>query len=298
MLHSTIGNAYRRLGSPERALEHLKTVVEYHLKHGSDATEMARSFTDLGWSYAALGEYRRAVEYAQKSVAMIPKTEEGRDAVQAMWCLQHCLLYDQRFEESDAAAAQAIGIAKSMSPHPPEYANIIHDLAQSHTRQGKTEEGLRLAQEAIALHRELHGSEHPELGWGYEALGRAQLAAGSFAEAVSSFEKALEIFEISYPPAHKSTKMTNEQLELALRKGGEQEKLQQRQQARLRKLWSPIFDLSQTGDRSLLQHLVVHKQSFAACQLVISFPEMFESWSEACAALEVYARQNRTWQVN
>ena len=287
MLRSTIGNAYRRLGSPERALDHLQRVFEYHRSQNVDTLKTAQSQTDLAWSYAAMGKYEQASDYAKQSVAMLSETQHPHAAIQAMWCLQHCLIYHLNYSEADEVGQHAAELARQVQPPPPELANIIHELAQSKTRQGKVSEGLRYAQEAVDLHRQLHGEGHPELGWGFEALGRAYMASGEYARAAESFEKALKIFEAHYPAQHKSILMSVDLLESSLQQGDQSESLHALQKDRFRKIWEPLVSLSSVGELSLLQHLVKMGHLPAAAEIIVSFPEAFVAPLDACAALEI-----------
>ncbi len=285
-LRTTIGNAYRRLGSPDRALHHLHWALNYHERNNGKPPQLAQDLVDLAWNYAALGKYDQAVVYAQRA-AEIHQHSKSREAVQALWCLQHALIYDLQFAAADTVAAEAMELAQSIDTTPPELANIVHDMAQSKTRQGKPAESLPLAQRAIELHVLLHGSTHPESGWGYEALGRALMASEKSQPAVEAFKKALAIFETNYPPQHKSVRMTLEQLELALKSIDAPSELATVQRQRVRNILGNVFVKSETSETSLLEFLVQHQNYLAAGELVMVFPDAFETTHDTLIAIEI-----------
>ncbi len=285
-MRSTIGNAYRRLGAPERALTHLQFVLDYHQQQRADPGLIAQDYTNLAWNVAALGKYDEAARLATRATELHAGNRTVA-AVEALWCLQHCLIYKQDFQSADQVAQRALDAAQAIEPAPPQLANILHDLAQSKTRQGKPNEGVELARRAIAIHEASHGDTHPETGWGYEALGRALTAAGNHRQAVEAFEQAIAIFETKYPQRHKSVRMTREQLELAARSAGDTAHLKQLQQERVRNLLEPIFFAQESPDGSLLNWLQKKQHYLAAGELIMLLPSAFETTGDAIIALKL-----------
>ncbi len=288
-LRSTIGNAYRRLGSPDRALTHLQLVLDYHQQQRSEPALIAQDYTNLAWNYAALGKYEQAIQLARQATD-IHGESYSREAVQALWCLQHSLIYQQQFEAADEIAQRAIKVASAIDPQPPELANILHDLAQSLTRQGKPKQGVDYARQAIALHQRMHGDEHPETGWGYESLGRALAATGDHDGAAQAFQKALAIFESKYPRRHKSVRMTLEQLESALRAAGTGDELAKIQRQRMHNMMEPLFVKQDASESSVLEYLLKKHNYTAAGELVMIFPEAFDTTTKALMALQVLSQ--------
>ncbi|MCA9128971.1 MAG: tetratricopeptide repeat protein, partial [Planctomycetales bacterium] len=290
-LRSTIGNAYRRLGSPERAQNHLQIALDYHVNHRATPVVLAQKYADLAWNYAALQDYAQAVQLARSAVSIHDQlADPSLESVQALWCLQHCLTYKGEYAEADSTADKAIRLAKSMNPVPPTLANVTHDLAQSKTRQGQVAAAIALATEAIELHQQLHGKHHPETGWGFESLARAYQARADFAQAAAAYGSALEIFTENYPPEHKSVRVTLQRLEESLVAAGELERAESVRRSRRRNLFELVLSKSTGTDASLLDYLLEAKSYLAAGELVMSMPEIFDSPAEALRALDILGR--------
>jgi serine/threonine protein kinase/Flp pilus assembly protein TadD len=287
-LRSTIGNAYRRLGAPDKARPHLARALQLkQISPDSQPLQVAESLEDLAWNEAALRRYDKAEELARQAVAI--HRQAGHPTlthVRALWCLQHCLIYRDQFETADTVAQEAMELAKRLDPVPPEVANILHDLSHSKNLQKKFEEAESLARQSVQMHATLHGPTHPETGWGLDALARSLQSQGKHDQAAEVFRQALDVFQKNYPPDHKSVRMTMELLQSALIKSGDLEQAEKIDQARFSEAIRATVLSPSSQSTGLLQLLIERKQFLAAGQLILSAPDLFQETESCLQAVE------------
>jgi len=288
-LRSTIGNAYRRLGAPQRALPHLQAVWEWNRQvPQGDQRLVAKSLLDLAWAYAAINDHNQSERLAREAIALLEQTSTpAADDLSAWWCLQHSLIYQEQYSAADEVAQQALELAGQFSQPLPIVANITHDLAQSKTRQGDHIQAERLATAAVDLHSSLHGPTHPETGWGWEALARALQSQRKNAAAAVAFRKALAVFEQNYPDKHKSIQLTLQFLEEALSADGQADEAQTIHQRRFMQPLRDVLSKSDDAQPSVLAYLLEQKQFLVAGGLVLLTPEAFQSTRQCLNAVSV-----------
>jgi tetratricopeptide (TPR) repeat protein len=75
---------------------------------------------------------------------------------------------------------------------------IMQRLALAKLNQGQVAEAEKLAREAIELHRQVNGADHPQTGWALYALGEVLDKQGRSSEAQSCFQETLRIFRSNH----------------------------------------------------------------------------------------------------
>lgn len=310
-LRSTIGNAYRALGAPQRALPHLEAVLAWNLQaHADDAPAIANSLLDLAWAYSANTDHERAVKSAREAVSLCAHDKEhrartqGTQAVdqlstllQARWCLQHCLIYQGGLVEADAIGYESISLARTPQQPPAVLANIMHDLAQSKLMQQDYAEAERLAKEAVELHTRLHGPMHPETGWGIHVLAKAYQGQGKYLEAEVSFRRALAIFTSHYSSRHKSVLITTHFLRDVLVQLGRAPEASQLEMKTYQGSLQELLSAPQTEVHSFLELLLQNDQALGAGALVMMAPEMFKTCDDCLVAMNVLTNYESSRQA-
>ncbi|MCA9172102.1 MAG: tetratricopeptide repeat protein, partial [Planctomycetales bacterium] len=269
-LRSTIGNAYRRLGAPQKAADLLAgALMLTKARVGDDAVETAKCLEDLAWNEAARGQYETAIPYAQQALAIYEHQQVPIETkLHTRWCLQHCLLYGQRQDESKRVAEVTIAACASIATPPPVLASVLHNLAQAYAMQRQYVEAEKYARRAVELHRQVNGCEHVETGWGLDALGRALMGQGRSAEAATVFQEALAIFYRHYPPSHKSVKYTHELLVSIYRQQGDATAAQQLDEQRYVQLLQSYVQAAPNQD-NLLQLMTSRGNINAAAEITM-----------------------------
>jgi tetratricopeptide (TPR) repeat protein len=290
-LRSTVGNAYRRLGAPDKAAPLLSAVLTMRqAARPLDQVALAESLKDVAWNEAAQSRYAQAEDYARQAVALYE--QHGPPApprINALWCLQHSLIYQQKYLQADQTAQQAMELGGPIPEAQADLSNVLHNLAQSKNLQGKPVEAEALAREAVTLHRAIHGDRHPETAWGLDALGRALASQKKWSEAAASFREAMGIFSEHYDAGHKSVRQADENLRMVLRAQGDHDGIAELDRRRT-ELTAQAFLRQRIHDRTLLDLLVEHDQVLAAAQLLeLGEPQLLDQ-TELIQAATMMAR--------
>jgi serine/threonine protein kinase/tetratricopeptide (TPR) repeat protein len=172
-IRATIGNAYRGLGLAQKAKPHLHYALETRLRlFGPDNADVAQSHLDWAWNLFEGGDSTGAEASARTALAIHKKLQNRSEAlVTSLVALHHFLDTQRKFSEGDEVAEQILAIARQQPERFPELASVLHHYADSALSQGDKVKAERLAREAVALHRKVHGDSHPETGWGLFVLG-------------------------------------------------------------------------------------------------------------------------------
>ncbi len=114
----------------------------------------AAFLNNLGWVYAAMGQYDRAMDYYQQSLALFGETKNRRhEAEQLMGLGGVCLSLGQNDRALDYYQ-QALAINQEVKDCFIQ-GNLLSNLGWLHHRMGQTDRALEYYQQALAVHRAL-----------------------------------------------------------------------------------------------------------------------------------------------
>lgn len=162
--HGKLGTAYALAGQRDRAVEHLRAVV----RHDPDE---AYGLNMLGWLAYLDGRGEEAVEAFRQADAIYPFTAE----ITFRWGLAE--LQRRRWAEAETRFRQVLRIA-------PEHVGACQGLSQGLRQQGRAEEAVRFARQAVRLTRQQNADA-------LLVLADACADAGRLAEAVEAARQAL-----------------------------------------------------------------------------------------------------------
>ena len=159
--------------------------------------ELAHYLVQIGDHQAAVTVMTRLVEGAVSKWGA-----DGSNTVGARMNLALALSKLNRFPEAIDQLSTARDIfIKTGKTTDPYYAAMLSNLAGILNHAERYEEALPVAQEALPLHIEHFGPEHPFTGYAYLNLGSARANTGSADKAVDLLERALDILTKSQQPS-------------------------------------------------------------------------------------------------
>jgi predicted O-linked N-acetylglucosamine transferase (SPINDLY family) len=164
VLHHNHGEALRRLGRRDQALQSFRRAVELKPGYAHAHFSLGAALAEQGDLEAAIAHYRRAIEIQP-------------DFPEALNNLGGVLLARGRTGEAIAAFREAIA-------RRPGFADALNNLGHVLAREGRLEEGAAYLREALA--------NAPGCAAAHNNLGTTLLAAGRLKEAKAAFERALE----------------------------------------------------------------------------------------------------------
>jgi serine/threonine protein kinase/tetratricopeptide (TPR) repeat protein len=228
-IQATMGRAYRRLGISEKAERHLQAALDLRRRvFAPDDEKVAESLVDYAWGCYQQGHYSEAEAHAREAQAIYRKRSSppGR-VISALGSLVRALMEQERLEEAEATAEEALALA-AQSPDAlyPEIASILHAVAEGKRRRAQYAEAETWARKALALHRRAHGDEHIETAWCLLELGRDLHQRKELPEAEACLREALANFRRHYPGSdHKSVRGVLYCLKAVLQERGAQAEL-------------------------------------------------------------------------
>ena len=211
------------LSETEQAKPHLTKALEMRTAAlGTDHPSVAVSLREMAMYLREIGRQDKAMDYAQRSLDTFDRLGiENDDRVESLHVLQLVLLELDRPEEAKAAYEEAARIAGRLPKPPASMANVMHDYARQLAGDGQLEEGLRIAKEAVALHRKEHGSSHRETAYGLLILGDILNYREEYSDAESTLREALSIFTRYYGEEHPSVRVSAFKLVKAVTEQGD-----------------------------------------------------------------------------
>jgi tetratricopeptide (TPR) repeat protein len=213
-IRATIGKAYRRIGRFDLAEPQFEAALALRRRlGGTDGTKYADILIDYAQNLAEQTRIVDAERTAREAISIYRRTgTTGRPLIKALWILQLQLAYRAEFaHEPDARSAyaeeqavvdEAIAIAKANGAEYPELANILHRHAPLLSTYGDAKGAEEWARRAVAMHRRVHGNEHPETAFGLADLGRVLRDQKKYPEAEIAFREALAIFRRCFRAGH------------------------------------------------------------------------------------------------
>ena len=224
-VRAAIGNAYRGLGLLQNAEPHLEKALELRQRVlGPDHLDVAQSLLDLSWNLLAEGNLIAAEAKAREALVICQKANVKHEkTLTALMQLAFFLGEQRKDAEAQAVADQALAFARDAgySDHP-DVAKLLHDLVTLKVRAGDLPAAEQLAKDALAMHRRMHGVNHPETGWAIFNLGGALMEQKKYSEAETAFREALTTFRRQYDESHRSIFLTSDALEGVLTNQGDQ----------------------------------------------------------------------------
>ncbi|HEY7417885.1 MAG TPA: FxSxx-COOH system tetratricopeptide repeat protein, partial [Ktedonobacteraceae bacterium] len=128
------------------------------------------------------------------------------DKEQRIMIMSHVAMYllkRAQYLETDSLLQRALLLGEQvLGSENPQYAAILHRLAESHREQGKFEQAEPLFQRALRIREQTLGTEHPLVAESLTRLGILYRRQGKFEQAEPLFLRALQIYEQALGSEH------------------------------------------------------------------------------------------------
>jgi serine/threonine protein kinase/tetratricopeptide (TPR) repeat protein len=213
-IHATIGRAYRSLKLPEKAQPHFESAIDLR-RHvdGPQSEQLAAILVDSAWNLQDRQRYAEAESQLSQALEIYRgRGVTGGPLFHALEILQHVLINAGRDEDAEHVTQEAIEVARQSGREFADQANLLHRYAGLKIRQGHFAEAEQLAQQAVDMHRRLHGNEHPETAFGLTVLARALEPQQKLADAEAAVREALKVFRRQFSEDHPNIRDTMNQL--------------------------------------------------------------------------------------
>jgi serine/threonine-protein kinase len=179
---AVLGGIYQKLGLYDRArplLEEALAVREARL--GPRHLDAARSAADLASLLYDQAEYQRAEELTRSALAVRRELRGPEDTLVALSLTDLAAILSAQGKQEEAESLYRVGLEIDRKRGTRAMVAIdLNNLSVNLWRRGKYAEALPLAEEALALRRELLGEEHTDVATSLFTLASIQTASGEY----------------------------------------------------------------------------------------------------------------------
>jgi serine/threonine-protein kinase len=188
-----LGTIYQKLGLYDQARPLLEEAVAVRRSlHGPRNLDVAESTANLASLLYDQGEYQRAEELARGAMAVRRELRGAEDTLVAasMTDLAAILNARGRHEEAESLYRAGLQVDRKLGARR-AVATDLSSLSVALWRRGEYSEALPLAEEALALRRELHGDEHTLVAVDLFNLATILMALGEYERAETLLRECL-----------------------------------------------------------------------------------------------------------
>jgi serine/threonine protein kinase/tetratricopeptide (TPR) repeat protein len=166
-LRNTIGEVYRAIGEPEKAVAMFQQALELRRKlFGPEHPDVATTLDDLGGALMEQGKLEEAEQAEREALEMRRKLlgKENGPVALALNNLALVLWSRSKLPEAETMHREALAMRRKVfGEEHSEVANSLNNLAIVLRDRGKLGEAEALHREALAMRRRLLGNDHPDI---------------------------------------------------------------------------------------------------------------------------------------
>ncbi len=219
--NQVLGGIYQQLGQFDKADELLGASLKERFAEGNSP--------DIADGLLALGSLRQDQARLPQAASIIGKALAMRRAqspvdVQAVAkaesALGHVMIDLGRYQDAIQLLEQARQVQMNTAADQSDLAATLIGLSDAHFYLSRYPDADAWAQQALLLHQQLHGRNHPLVAQDLRELGMIQIQTTDFREAEKDFREALGIQQKWYGDNHPETADTQLDLAQALESQG------------------------------------------------------------------------------
>ncbi|GAB2880532.1 transcriptional regulator AfsR [Streptomyces deserti] len=181
-------------GVDARQYEQVGMAVLTAAERAGDALVQARARTILAHSHSLSGKFQQADEHAARGMRLSVAADDPVSGGYAPNVRGIVAIYQNRYQDAEAYLGEALKAFRADGNRPGE-ASALSNLSRVHLSAGKPEVAVALAEQALAIYRDVG------LTWrlanGKYALGLALSAVGRHNDAMNELNSALPVFQES-----------------------------------------------------------------------------------------------------
>ncbi len=222
-LNSTLASTYRDLDDFQQALVlQQRAVDEYRAAFGNQHWKIALALGRLGFTQRRLNDALVGREFARAGLQMARLCGERRTLAACLYYMARSL--DQYFTppEGEPYAREAVAIQKELGDDPVTLAEYMSTLANylndAETNEAETE---NLYRQALHLHRQYLGNDHPSVVRDLCGLAQCLLNKNKLDEAKAAATEAVDVARKIFRKDHRSVWLSLIQLRDVLTARGE-----------------------------------------------------------------------------
>jgi len=186
-------------GDYDTALKYYqKSLVIYEKVRGTNHSDTATSYNNIGAVYQAQGVYDKALVFYKKSLAireevlgtMHPDTATSYNNIGMVYKSKG--EYDKalEFHQKSLAVIEAV-----LGMKHPNTASSYNNIGEVYRAKGEHDKALEFYQKSLAINEKVLGTKHPTTATSYNNIGLVYRAKGEYNKALEFYQKSLAINE-------------------------------------------------------------------------------------------------------
>lgn len=208
-----LGKYYEFMG---RYKQSLKWGEESEKEAKNDQAKLTLSYNEIGTSWVALGEYKKATDYFELALPLSKKVYGERHPHVAAVLNNLGGTYKSLGEYNKAIEyfEQALAIDKEYSgERHPDVAICLNNLGGAYKSLGEYTKAIEYYEQALSIDKEFYGERHPKVAIRLNNLGFAYNSLGKYNKAREYYEQAHDMFLEFLGEDHPDTKAVKKNLE-------------------------------------------------------------------------------------
>ena len=185
--------------------EDLLSTLENQSVQFEENSKGANLCSKWGHVYYSKGDYDRALEYHEKSLAIELKVHGGEHPDVAISYNYIGIIWRSKGEYDRALEFYEKSLAIKLKVHGgehPSVASSYNNIGIIWKRKGDCDRALEYQEKSLAIRLKVHGGEHPDVAISYNYIGIIWKSKGEYDRALEYHEKSLAIFLKVYGEVH------------------------------------------------------------------------------------------------
>jgi tetratricopeptide (TPR) repeat protein len=204
----TLGGIYEKLGNLERADTLLRdALVQRRALHGETSADVGSSLVALALLRTQQAQYADAESLARAGIAVSSATlpRDHPQVAEGTEVLGRILSEKGDYKAAITVLEDAVRRRGAADTASAEYASALYELASAQFYAGNHDASDSLNRVVLALHRRIHGQQHPSVSDDLINLGAGQQERANYPEAERFYREALAITVGHYGQDHYKT---------------------------------------------------------------------------------------------
>ncbi|MBL7103827.1 MAG: tetratricopeptide repeat protein [Bacteroidales bacterium] len=203
-INNIIGQSYYELAQYNLALEYFNKDI--HLfKLSNDLEYLATAYNNIALTYSYLGNYKNALEYNRKAIAICEKVLEPNHPLLATSYNNIAITYIDlgNYEKALEYFQNAITIREEvLEPDHPNIATSYNNIANTFHHLGNYKKALEYNLKANDIWEKVLKPDHPNIATSYNNIASTYSDLGNYEKALEYHQKAITIREKVLEPGH------------------------------------------------------------------------------------------------
>jgi tetratricopeptide (TPR) repeat protein len=207
----TLGSTFSEIKDHRRAAALFERAVDnYRVAPGGDNTGLALALANRGRCQSFIGNVAAGKTNARLGLEMARRCGDPQVLGECLQLMGHaCDFYGFNFADAEPYYREAIELQRNLGNNPVALADGLRSLSDCLLME--YEESVPLVREALTLHRQHLGPEHPKVASDLDGLGQVLFLHGDAAKAEQVLREAIDLYRKIYDsrfPYHRTTRRT------------------------------------------------------------------------------------------